>query len=87
MASIDFYVEFGLYGGLYTRLPGASWRATMIDRATGQRYAGSDDSPWVAIAFAVYEAELRRGGDHAMARKPTDRPDQLLAELRARRAA
>lgn len=59
------------------RLPGASWRAMFIDAATGQRYAGSDDDPWVAIAWALHERELRRAGGHAMA-KPEGAPPGAL---------
>lgn len=48
---IEFWLEYGQWGQLTRRLSGASWRATMV--ADCQRYAGSDDSPWVAIALAI----------------------------------
>ena len=77
MSALEFILEFGLWGGHYKRLPGASWHATIIDAPTGQRYAGSDDDPWMAIAWALDERELRRSGGLAMARNPGDRPGAL----------
>lgn len=71
---IDFTIEYGLWGGHYKRLPGAYWRAMFVDRETGQRYAGSDDCPWVAIAWALREREDRRAGHHSMARNEGDKP-------------
>ena len=68
MAELEFTLEYGAWGGHYRRLPGASWRALIVDRETGQRYAGSDDSPWIAIAWALHERTRRRAGGHAMAR-------------------
>lgn len=73
--AIDLILEYGLWGGHYQRLPGASWRAMLYDHETGQRYAGSDDDPWVAIAWALHERELRKAGGHAMARNESDRPE------------
>lgn len=77
MASIDLILEYGLWGGHYQRLPGASWRAMFVDSATGQRYAGSDDDPWVAIAWALHEREQRQRGVVAMARNESDRPGAM----------
>lgn len=71
---LEFTLEYGLWGGHYKRLPGSSWRATIIDAEAGQRYAGSDDDPWMAIAWALHERELRRGGGLAIARNPGDLP-------------
>jgi len=72
---VEFVIEYGLWGGHYERLPGASWRAMFVDRETGQRYAGSDDDPWLAIAWALHERELRQRGGHAMARNEGDLPE------------
>lgn len=74
--TIDFTIELGAWGGHYKRLPGASWRALLVDAATGERYAGSDDDPWAAIAWALHERELRRSGVHTIARGEHDRPEQ-----------
>ena len=71
---IEFVIEYGAWGGHYKRLPGASWRAMFVDHATCQRYAGSDDDVWTAIAWALHESRMRRGGGHAMARNEGDRP-------------
>lgn len=76
MPAIDFVIEYGMWGMNSKRLPGASWRATFVDRATGQRYAGSDDDPWLAIAWALHERDLRRTGRHTMARGEHDRADR-----------
>ncbi len=65
---IEFLLELGMWGGHYKRLPGGSWRATLIDRQTHERYAGSDDSPWLAIGWALHERALRQRGGHAMAK-------------------
>lgn len=73
--SIEFVMEFGAWGGHYKRLHGASWRAMFVESATGERYAGSDDSPWIAIAWAMHERALRQRGGHAMARNEGDLPD------------
>jgi len=72
--SLDFTLEFGLWGVNSKRLPGASWRALIVDHETGQRYAGSDDSPWLAIGWALHERARRRAGGHAMARREDDLP-------------
>lgn len=75
METLEVTIELGAWGGHYRRLPGASWRAMLVDYTTGERYAGSDDDPWVAIAWALHERELRRAGGHAMARNEGDRPE------------
>jgi hypothetical protein len=72
--TIEFTLEYGAWGGHYKRLPGASWRAMFVDRATCQRYAGSDDNVWTAIAWALNECVLRRSGRHSMARDEGARP-------------
>lgn len=67
-------IEFGEWGGHYKRMPGASWRALIVDLATCQRYAGSDDSPWLAIGWPFHERRRRLAGGHAMARLESDVP-------------
>jgi hypothetical protein len=59
---LEIRLELGLYGANYKPLNGALWRATFYDRVDGQFYAGSDDSPWVAIAWALDERAHRRAG-------------------------
>jgi len=73
-APIEFKLELGTWGMLAKRLPGASWRASFYDRVDQCHYAGSDDDPWLAIAWALDERERRRRGEHAMARNEGDRP-------------
>lgn len=74
MPALDVVLEYGLWGVNSKRPPGASWRAMIVDRATGQRYSGSDDSPWLAIGWALHERARRLAGGHAMARNEGDVP-------------
>lgn len=74
MATLDIFIEWGTWGGHYRRLPGASWRAMIVDRIAGQRYAGSDDDPWMALGWALHERARRQAGGHSMARNEGDLP-------------
>jgi hypothetical protein len=74
VVALEIVIEFGLWGVNTKRLLGASWRAIIVDRETCERYSGSDDSPWLAIGWALHERARRRAGGHAMARNDGDLP-------------
>jgi hypothetical protein len=84
MASIVFTVEYGMYGMHAKPLRGALWRASFYDREREAFYAGSADSPFEAVAWALHERELRiANGNHpTMAKSLTETPLQALARLR-----
>lgn len=68
MPVIEFRLEFGMWGMNAKRMPGASWRATFYDSIDQCHYAGSDDDPWMAIAWALDDRALRRAtGRHRLA--------------------
>lgn len=75
---ITFTVEYGMYGMHSRPMPGARWRATFA--IGGQFYAGSADSPWEAVAWALVEREQRtRNGNHpTMARPEGQTPAQAM---------
>lgn len=60
--TIEFTLELGLYGANYKAPVGALWRVSFYDRNDGQLYAGSDDCPWRALAWAFDERAHRRAG-------------------------
>lgn len=77
--SIDVLLEYGNWGAHTKLMPGAKWRAMLVE--DGQRYAGSDDSAWVALAWAIEEWMVRRPstrggptGPVRVARNESDRP-------------
>jgi hypothetical protein len=83
---IELTLEFGMYGANSKPQKGALWRATFYDRQQGSFYAGSDDDPFVAVAWALYEREERisKHGAPTMARDSTLTPAQALERLMAR---
>lgn len=70
--SMLIIMEYGAWGAHSSPLPGARWRATIAH--DGRRYAGSDDMPWVAIAWALDEMRNRQLGNYTMARNIGDSP-------------
>lgn len=80
---IEFLFELGLYGANYKAPRGALWRCSFYDAANDRRPAGSADSPWEALAWALVSYEEGRRGILVIARDSRDTPEVVLARLKA----
>jgi hypothetical protein len=78
-STVELLLEYGNWGAHTKLMPGAKWRAMLVE--DGHRYAGSDDTALGAIAWALDEWAARRpaikggpSGPVRVARNESDRP-------------